>query len=509
MAGNVRYWESTDSRVAHCEMTYPDSLSTASRPPLDVARMIRGFAILAAVYAATVYLLPWPASVKAGGSRLTGLFLVTIVGSILEPIPAGAIVLLAVTLAALIGGLTMGEALAGYSNPTVWLVLVAFFISRAFIHTGLARRIALFFVKRFGKTTLGVAYSLAASDMVLASMIPSNGARSAGVVLPIVRAIADLYGSHPIGSSPGAGTADRLGSFLMTGVYQAVCITSGMFITGQVSNFLARDMALQAGYEITFYSWIQASIVPAVLSLLAIPLVALWINKPSIRRTPEASAFAAGELMKLGPLKRGEKIVIGVFLVVGFFWVTSRQSWGVDVTVTALLGCMALLVTGVLTFDDIRGESAGWAIFIWYGGLYRLAQGMNDAGVTRAFADGVGAALGGYGWPTLFGATILIYFYAHYAFASITAHMVSMFPAFLALLVTQGDPLGLTVWTFAFLANMSAGLTHYGTTPGPVYFAQNYVTLKRWWLVGLVSSVVNLLIWTTAGFAWWKFLGIW
>jgi DASS family divalent anion:Na+ symporter len=355
---------------------------------------------------------------------------------------------------------------------------------------------------------LGVAYSLAASDMVLASMIPSNGARSAGVVLPIVRAIADLYGSHPIGS-PGAASADRLGSFLMTGVYQAVCITSGMFITGQVSNFLARDMALQAGYEITFYSWIQASIVPAVLSLLAVPLVALWINKPTIRRTPEASAFATGELIKLGRMNRGEKIVIGVFLVVGFFWVTSRQSWGIDVTVTALLSCMALLVTGVLTWDDIRGESAGWAIFVWYGGLYRLAQGMNDAGVTRAFADGVGGALGGYGWPTLFGCTILIYFYAHYAFASITAHMVSMFPAFLAVLVAQGAPLGLTVWTFAFFANLSACLTHYGTTPAPVYFAQNYVTLGRWWSVGLVCSVVNLVIWTTAGFAWWKFLGIW
>jgi DASS family divalent anion:Na+ symporter len=134
---------------------------------------------------------------------------------------------------------------------------------------------------------------------------------------------------------------------------------------------------------------------------------------------------------------------------------------------------------------------------------------MNDAGVTRAFADGVGGALGGYGWPTLFGFTILIYFYAHYAFASITAHMVSMFPAFLAVLVAQGAPLGLTVWTFAFFANLSACLTHYGTTPAPVYFAQNYVTLRRWWGVGLACSVVNLVIWTTAGFAWWKFLGIW
>jgi DASS family divalent anion:Na+ symporter len=470
--------------------------------------MVRGFAILAAVYAAVVYLVPWPAAVKPGGAQLTGLFLATIVGSILEPIPAGAIVLLAVAFAPLVGGLTMAEALGGYANPSVWLVLVAFLISRALIQTGLARRIALLFVRRFGGTSVGVAYSLAASDMVLASMIPSNGARSAGIVLPIVRAISELYGSHPIGF-PGAPSADRLGSFLMTGVYQAVCITSGMFITGQVSNFLARDMAHEMGFEISFASWIQASIVPGLLSLLAVPLVALWIMRPGIRRTPEARAFAASELAKLGPIKRAEKIVIAVFAAVGFFWVTSRESWGVDITVTALLGCMTLLVTGVLTWDDIRGESNGWAIFIWYGGLFRLAQGLNDAGVTKAFAESVAGTLGGWGWPTLLAITIVVYFYAHYAFASITAHMVSMFPPFAAVLVAQGAPLGLAVWTFAFLANISACLTHYGTTPAPVYFAQNYVTLKRWWQVGLVASVVHLAIWTTAGFGWWKLLGIW
>ena len=160
----------------------------------DRKRMLRGFAILVAVYFLVVLVIPKPAAVKPEGWRLTGIFAATIVGSIIEPIPAGALVLLAVTLSALMGGLTITEALSGYSNSSVWLVLVAFFISRALIQTGLARRIALFFVRSFGHSSLGVAYSLAASDMVLAGMIPSNGARSAGVVLPIVRSIAELYG---------------------------------------------------------------------------------------------------------------------------------------------------------------------------------------------------------------------------------------------------------------------------------------------------------------------------
>jgi DASS family divalent anion:Na+ symporter len=464
--------------------------------------MLRGFAILVAVYAIVVYVIPKPDAVKPEGWRLTGLFLATIVGSIIEPIPAGALVLLAVVLSSLVGGLTITEALAGYSNSSVWLVLVAFFISRALIQTGLARRIALFFVRAFGKSSMGVAYSLAASDMVLAGMIPSNGARSGGVVLPIARSISELYGS-----SPGA-TANKLGSFVMIAVYQSVCITSAMFITGQVSNFLARDMAMQAGYEITFLSWIRASIVPGLLSLAVVPWIAMKLNPPEIRNTPEASKFAAGELKNMGAMTRNEWILTGVFILICAFWVTSRQT-GIDVAVTALLGCIVLLLAGVLQWDDIPAEKGGWAVFIWYGGLLRLAQGLNDSGVTKVFATNVAGTLGGYGWPTLFALTIVIYFYAHYAFASITAHMLSMFPAFLAVLLTAGAPPGLAVYAFACLANVSACLTHYGTTPAPIFFAQHYVPLKTWWTVGAACSVAHLIIWTTFGFAWWKVIGIW
>jgi divalent anion:Na+ symporter, DASS family len=469
---------------------------------MDRGKMAKGFALLVAVYCFIVYVIPRPEAVKPEGWRLTGLFFATIVGSIVEPIPAGALVLLAVVLSSLVGGLTITEALAGYSNSSVWLVLVAFFISRALIQTGLARRIALFFVRAFGKSSLGVAYSLAASDMVLAGMIPSNGARAGGVVLPIARSISELYGSHP------GETAGQLGSFLMIAVYQAVCITSAMFMTGQVSNFLARDIAMQAGYELTPLSWIRASIVPGLLSLITVPWIAMKLNPPAIKKTPEASTFAAEELAKLGPMKQNEWILTAVFLFVCYFWIRSRDL-GIDVAVTALLGCMVLLLTGVLAWDDIPGEKGGWAVFIWYGGLLRLAQGLNDAGVTKVFADYVAATLGGNGWPTLFGLTILIYFYAHYAFASITAHTVSMFPAFLAVLIASGAPIGLVVYTFVCLGNVSACLTHYGTTPAPIFYAQGYVPLKMWWKIGAVASVANLIIWTTAGFGWWKVLGIW
>ena len=138
---------------------------------------------LVAVYVLVVYAVPRPEAVSPAGWRLTGIFLSAIAGLVLRPIPVGATVLIALVLSTLLGGLTLTEALDGYSYTTVWLVLSAFFLSRAIIKTGLARRIALFFVRLFGRTSLGLCYAMSFSDMVLAAIIPSNAARSGGVIL--------------------------------------------------------------------------------------------------------------------------------------------------------------------------------------------------------------------------------------------------------------------------------------------------------------------------------------
>ena len=178
--------------------------------------------------------------------------------------------------------------------------------------------------------------------MVLASIIPSNGARSGGVILPIARSIAELYGS-----TPGA-TAGLLGSFLITAVYQSVCISSAMFFTGQASNPLVAQIAtVSTGYVVTWSGWFVAGIVPGLCSLAVVPWVVQRMYPPKIRRTPEAAAFAARELHAMGRLSIDEWILSAVFLTVCGFWVTS--GWHkIDITLTALLGSVALLITGVV-----------------------------------------------------------------------------------------------------------------------------------------------------------------
>jgi divalent anion:Na+ symporter, DASS family len=143
------------------------------------SKLLRILALLA-IYLGIAHLWPPPEGIKDTDWRLFAVFVATVSGLILQPLPGGALVLIGVTASAVVGGLSIKGALEGYADSTVWLVMAAFFISRALLNTGLARRIALMFVRAFGSTSLGITYALALSDVTLATIIPSNGARSGG-----------------------------------------------------------------------------------------------------------------------------------------------------------------------------------------------------------------------------------------------------------------------------------------------------------------------------------------
>jgi len=460
------------------------------------------WAVLIAVYVLVAIVIPRPESVTPGGWRTTAIFLATITGFMLQPLPSAGLVIIALSLIVFVGGVPMGRALGGYSSPAVWMVAIAILISRAARDVGLAKRIALLFVRQFGQSSLGVAYALAFSEITLASGIPSITARSGGIILPIARGIAELYDSRP------GETASRLGTFLMTSLYQSSAVACAMFITGQASNVLAAKLALAAGVTVTGWSWFIAGLVPGLVSAMVVPWAVFRLLRPTVTRTPFASDFARKELEALGPIRGNEAIVLVVFATVAVLWLTS--GWhGMEVAAIAFAGMGVLLITGAFNWKTALSEHGAWDMFVWYGGLFALGEILNEAGSTKAFAQWIGMQFGHFPWFLALLLTLLVFFYVHYAFASITAHLLAMFPPFLAMLVGLGAPPALAVYSLACLANLTAGLTHYGTTSGPIVFAENYVSFRDWWRVGLVVSWINLAIWLTVGFAWWKVLKFW
>lgn len=451
-----------------------------------------------------IAILPPPEGVTREAWTLLAIFVSTIVGSIVQPLTGSAMVLLGVIATTAFGALKIEKALSGYADKYVWLVLAAFFISRAMIKTGLGHRIALLFVRAIGRRSLGLGYSLVFTDFILASFVPSTGARSGGIILPIARSVSETYDSRP-----DDGTEAKLGTFLMTLLYQCEVILCATFLTGQASNFIIRTFAAEhAGIDLNYSIWFVSAIVPSIVSLIVIPTFIYRFFPPEVKETPGAVEFARTELRSMGPLKRPEKILLAVFVIVVALWI-SAPFHGIDATVIALTGIALLLISDVLTWRDVTDETHAWEVFIWYGGLVMMASALGETNLTKLFAESVAGTMTGWSWPAALAVLALVYFYAHYGFASITAHVTAMFIPFLAVTVAIGAPAGLTVLLLTFFANLSAGLTHYGTTPAPVYFGLGYVTQRRWWTVGLIASILNILIWSTVGLAWWKVLGWW
>ncbi|PYS31382.1 MAG: anion permease, partial [Acidobacteria bacterium] len=235
-----------------------------------------------------------PAGVELRAWHLFAIFSGTIIGLILQPVPMGSVVLIGTTATMLTNTLTLSEAMAGYMNGTVWLIVAAFLFARAFSKTGLGRRVAYSFIRAFGTRTLRLAYALALTDLVLAPGIPSGAARTGGVLYPIVKSLASTYGSEP------GPTAGRIGTFLMLSAYQVHAVTCAMFLTSMVANPLIAELTQKTVHiQITWAGWAIAALVPGLLCLVAMPYLVFRLTKPEIRDTPEAADLARAELAKM------------------------------------------------------------------------------------------------------------------------------------------------------------------------------------------------------------------
>lgn len=468
---------------------------------LPVSKILSSIGIATLLVA--IWFIPPPAGLTTQAWHLSFIFLSTLIAIIANVLPMGALCILAIAACTLTQTLSLKQALSGFSSHIIWLILIAFVLARGFIKTGLGSRIAYYFVLNMGKNTLGLAYGLITTELLLAPFTPSNTARGAGIVYPIVSALSQEYGS-----SPKEGTERKIGAFLMKLCYQANVITSAMFVTATAVNPLAVSLAAKLGVEFTWTSWALAALVPGLLSLALLPPLLYFFYPPEIKETPKAPEFARQKLKEMGPLKLDEWLMLGTFGLLLVLWIFGSQL-NIDATTAAFAGLGILLVTGVLSWEDVAKEQNAWHTFIWLTTLLMMSGFLAEFGVMNWISDHMQGLVGSLSWITALILISLFYFYSHYAFASMTAHTSALFTPFALLAIATGAPPAPTVLLLTFFSCLCASITHYGTGTGPVYFGSDYIKLRDWWRIGAIISVVSILIWSTVGPIWWKLLGWW
>ena len=405
--------------------------------------------------------------------------------------PVGSLCIFALTVAVLGKSLTIQEALSGFGNPVIWLIVLAFFIARSFVKTGLGNRIAYAFIYLTGKKSLTLSYGLAAGDLLLAPAIPSNTARAGGIFFPIVKSLAEVFDS-----TPEKGTQKKLGSFLLQSSFHCNHVTSAMFITSMAANPLAVHIAGLQGVSISWLKWAAVAMVPGVCTLLLVPAILFRLSPPELTSTPDAKQMAKDELARMGSLKYDEKCLLGVFLFLLVGWIFPEALGGASATTVALGGLSILLLTNVLNWEDIKSEKSAWDTLVWFSVLITLATFLDKTGFIKIMGAIVSDASSGLSPLMSGGLLISAYFFIHYFFASSTAHVSALYGTFLTLGISAGLPPLAFALLLGFTSNLYSGLTHYSVGHAPIFFGAQYVDIGTWWRNGLIICGLNLIIWS-------------
>ena len=386
--------------------------------------------------------IPAPPGLSATAWRYFALFAAVIAGLITEPLPGAAIGLIGVTIAAalLLVGKNPAEAtkwaLSGFSNDAVWLIFAANMFALGYEATGLGRRVALLLVRTLGRRTLGLGYAIALSDLCLAPVMPSNTARSGGTVYPIVKNIPPLYGSFP-NNNPR-----RIGGYLLWAGFATTCVTSSMFLTALAPNLLAVEIARKVAHvDISWGTWALGFLPVGILLFAATPLLAYFLYSPEIKRGDEVARWAGGELITMGRITRSEATMalLAVAALVG--WIGGGR-WISPVTV-ALVVISLMLLTKVVTWNDILANKQAWSVLVWFATLVAMAEGLSNVGFLAWFGSRAATYMTRIPLVPMLIAAIATFFIIHYLFASITAQATALLPVFLlAVLSVPGVQIG-------------------------------------------------------------------
>jgi len=472
-------------------------------------------AVAPVAVAIIIALIPAPAGLPQFAWYYFAIFVGVIVGLMFEPLPGGAIGLIGVALVTVLSEYvffspdqlakagfssaraSLSWALSGFSNSTVWLIFGAFMFALGYEKTGLGRRIALLLVKAMGRKTLTLGYAVTIADLLLAPFTPSNTARSGGTIYPVIRNLPALYESKPNDPS-----MRRMGSYLMWVAIAATCVTSSMFLTALAPNLLAVELVRKtAQIEFTWVQWFMAFAPVGILLLALVPLLVYWIYPPEVKEGAEVPAWAAKELTKMGPLSQRE-ITLGILVVIALLlWIFGGAI--MEATTAALVVISLMLLLKVVTWDDITANKAAWNTLAWFATLVALADGLTRVGFVKWFAESVAGQLSGVSPTVAVIALLVINFFGHYLFASVTAHVTAMIPVLLA--VASTIP-GINMTTVALGLCLQLGimgiLTPYATGPSPVYYGSGYLPAADYWRLGAIFGVIFFAAFMAIGVPW-------
>lgn len=421
--------------------------------------------------------------------RFLAVLVVLIVLFILEPIPLE-ITAICIGVSLVIMGITdVKTAWAPYMHPVVVFIMCCLIFAVSLDKAGLTKRLGYFIIRKAGTSVIRFTFIIAIGLGISSSFMHDAAACAIGIVtmLPLMRAV---------GIHPNTNTA----KFMMLSLpFACSCGGMGTLIGGGRCMVSAAFLKEFTGIEISFLDWIKFAMPSAILTVPVAVLIVYLVYRPDPKfRLPEFDE-------ELGPWTPLEKKTLTIISISFLLWLTKGYH-GFDYSVTGMLGIAALVITGVLKWEDIN-ENLEWgtALFIFGGGI-SLGLAMGYSGAADYFANLFFPLIQGGGWLLLFVGVGVFGALVTNAMANVAAAALIL-PIVIPMAQLEGvDPrvLALCLGT----ATSFAMLLVIGCPPNAIAYSYRYFKSSDLTKLGLVATPVLLFVLILVAAIWWKILGL-
>ncbi len=431
------------------------------------------------------------------GARMSVVFIMAVTGIMLNVCHQIVWLLLMVSVASLSGAIDVCDGFSGFTKMVPWLVFAVLSISPLITSTPLSLRLAYFFMKHFGGNILGLSFSIAFTELLIAPMLPSNTARAASVGLPLATSLTKYISSNVPGVSEKS-----IGQYLS--IFCSFCntISSGLFYTAMISNALIPEITAKAGINFTWFSWFKLMAIPYFITLFIIPFILRLICSPKVDKLGELQKKAAQNSKELGKISAKEKIILSIFFGMLILWILAEYIH-VSVLTTALIGLCLFVFLGVLSMKDIFSNSSAFTFLLMIGILISLVNCLGSTGVMTWFSNKVALCLNGMAPNVAFILLTAIYYYAQFFFNGESSKIVALYAPFFTTGIAMGvNPTMLAV-TLASFSSAGDFLAPHVCPTGLTLSSTGYISFKKWVFCGVITSIIFLCIWYSYAYIAW------
>ena len=424
---------------------------------------------------------------------MLAIFVAAIILWITEAIPNYLTSLIVILMIVLTGVTSDKEAYAQLGHPVMWLNILSFILASMLVKTQVAKRFAIWFVLKFGKSASGIILSFIVINIVLSAFISATTAKAA-ILLPIFMVVAAIYGASQ-------GKRNNFGRNLVLQNLFQINLGANSFLTGSGATLLAGSLiagALGIG-AFSYQDWFKCAF-PMNLILIFIG----WFVGSKIffrlKKGEDKPQIDGGldrlrdELHKLGKMSAQEYKAIAIFLVVLLLWATDKQH-GINQTAVAFMGAVVALLPkiGIVKWNDV---DIPWHLLLFSAGAYTLGAGLEATGLPGTMINALFGAMG-IGASTPFWVIYMILTASILLFSLIFESKTMLTLIFVPIAIGVAQSNGYSIMSLAFPVALLVGHVYvlpFNSKPAALLYTTNQYSISDTFKFGITMMFISWLM---------------